>query len=419
MRIFRRPEPGRPIGASGRFLSTDAWENEKALDAFLYAHPEALSGALYPDEPRNRLVPLGKQLWATDILFLRLPTEEREECTLLVCEDKLATNRDLQRKVVAQTIDYVSLLHAMDDTEFEGRLREGLDVERASAVVEAHALELGDGTQALEDRLVGAALAAKRDGRIEAVVCAERIGSRLRRMVAWLGRLNTESAPAWVTTAGVAPLGDGSRLVALGAVLAEADNLELERLDDDEIGRLRSRAEFLLRHPAFRLDAAAFEPVGDLVRVDAALTAPSTVAATPTVVTTTEAWLDKVPSHDVRALYVALSTALGSAGQWRPGGATGSQLVLELDVPGVAKALHLVRLKENRASLVFFGWLQKQGLTAVEGWAREQARNLGVDDGAAPQPSLGDTALAQLAAVEFAPLLAFVSELRARIEDEA
>ena len=138
-----------------------------------------------------------------------------------------------------------------------------------------------------------------------------------------------------------------------------------------------------------------------------------------TVVTTTEAWLDKVPSHDVRALYVALSTALGSAGQWRPGGATGSQLVLELDVPGVAKALHLVRLKENRASLVFFGWLQKQGLTAVEGWAREQARNLGVDDGAAPQPSLGDTALAQLAAVEFAPLLAFVSELRARIEDEA
>lgn len=419
MRVFRLPDQGATTGAAGHFLETEAWADEKALDSFLYAHPEALSGALYPDEARNRLIPLGQQLWDTDILFLRLPTEEREDYALLVCEDKRATNRDLQRKVVAQAIDYVSLLHEMDPTEFERRLRERLDVARAASVVETHVLDIADGKEELPTRLVNAALAAKRAGRIEAVVCAERIGSRLRRMVTWLGRLNAESAPTWVTTTGVAPLGDGSKLVALGATLAEADNLELESLDDDELGRLRSRAAFLLRHPAFRLEAAGFELQGDMVRIDAALTVPSAVATTSVVATTTQAWLDKVPSPEVRALYVALSKALGSSAQWRPGGATGSQLVLELNVPGVAKALHLVRLKENRASLVFFGWLQKNGMTALERWARDQARNLGVDDETAPQPSLSDATLAQLATVEFGPLLGFVRDLRERIEDEA
>ena len=95
-------------------LKPSRWTKEAKLDEFVFKFPEALSEALYADQMGNLLIPLGKQLWNIDVLFLRLGGEVSPETALVVCEDKRGSNPELRRKVLAQAIDYASLIAKME-----------------------------------------------------------------------------------------------------------------------------------------------------------------------------------------------------------------------------------------------------------------------------------------------------------------
>jgi hypothetical protein len=403
----------------GRQIKPTGWGQEGRLDQFLFEFPEVLSAVLFPGEP-NRLIPLGRQLWKTDVLYLRLETE-LDDAALLVCEDKLKGNAELRREVLGQVVDYSSLLTRLPEPEFESKVRASYESAEVKAVIARLVARLPAGdVEPLElDEAVRWACTARREHRIESVICAEQIGDGLARMAHWLNALVAGTVPhPLVSLVDVAPhAGDGTSLVTLAAVFAAAVGVDVQRADAGELQRIRDAARFLADSPMFRADlVSARRSDGGVVSLESHLrdVQPRLVKTSPVQAASVDAWLASVPKPVVRRLYDAIRAGFGEAAAWHPGGMTGAQLVLSMPGRGLPGKAHVLRLKDSSASFVMLGALEREGARDVVAWARQELPSLGVGNADASQPSLDLAALERLDASNFRPIISFISELLRR-----
>ncbi len=397
-------------------LKPSEWSRESDLDRFLFEFPEALSEALYADERGNRLIPLGTQLWKTDILFLRLDTGNSKPA-LLVCENKRGKNPERRRKVLAQAVDYVSLLADMDDGRFENEVKAAYARDDVRRIVK-RLMSVGDAPLDESDAkgAVEAALSAKQERRIEAVICADDIPSELIRMTDWLNNLvKVPVSHSLITTCEVHPIdGRAERLVALAATVAQLRELNADSLAQEEPELLRI-AQALRASPTFQVAIAEVKPLGaDRIALQATI-AQSPTRSSSDPIHSVEEWLSSIPTPEVKRLFDSLRKALGERGHWKSGGATGDQLGLWVDVAGLDNQAPLLRLKKDRVGLIFPKKLPE--FERALAWARRQIPALGAEPQDAAQPTLGPQRVEELANQDGAPLIQYLEQYITTIEE--
>jgi hypothetical protein len=367
------------------------WESESALDSFLFANPEALSQALYPEEA-NRLMPLARQIEGIDILYLRLPTSDNPEPGILICEDKMGANPELRRKVLGQVIDYAAATDQMDETDFKEILAEYLG---KPGVHDVHGRCVRSGSLLQEDvdDCLQSAVAAQQNGNIECVICASTIPDQMLQMVRWINAARQGEADTTLLKACKVEKWNGREVtvVAVASALVMVGASDIAAFSDSDVRDLLEKAAALIALPAFHVHLAEVSKTESAAIVESLVPprpVPSPRQSAATVAASVEEWITRVPTEPIRELYGTLDRELKMEKCWRPGGSTGSQLVLELPISGAPRPLHVLRLKRSGLSLVPFGFLERNGLDEISTWARRYLADLGVKDSKARQPSL-------------------------------
>jgi hypothetical protein len=390
------------------------WESEEELDRFLFENPGALSHAIYPDEGANCLVPIARQVWGIDILYLRLPTSQPPEPGLLLCEDKKGSNPDLRRKVLGQVIEYAARIDQMDERAFEAKLVEQLAQTDVKAV---HRRCIGSGTLEIEDAAacLPSAVAAKQNRMIECVICARNIPDSLKQMVNWFNTLvQGRASPPVINLCTAKQLrSEDTAIVEVASALALLDVANTAALSGDDDRELLRIASDLLEMPALQTHLAEVGKAGPVVAAQS-LVRPRPARSSGQGSASREQWLNQVPGPQVRELYDMLERDVLPEKRWDLGQATGAQLVLKLIFDDAPRPMDILRLKEASVSFVPFNFLADNGLDEIAVWARQRLSDLGAGKPSAPQPSISAETLA--ASPELSPqVVRFVNELGERV----
>jgi hypothetical protein len=169
----------RTSGGPWREPASTGYENESALQEILYSHPALVPGVFgEPVACREFQSDIGP----ADVVII----DAEGSITLVEC--KLASNSQIRREIVGQTLDYASRLWQMSIESFEERWR------KAEKSGQSPLATLDDS----EGRIRDAVSENLRLGRFNLVLAVDRINDDLKRIVEYLNTVTVATVGVMV-----------------------------------------------------------------------------------------------------------------------------------------------------------------------------------------------------------------------------